>query len=774
MDQKNTLQTEETPLKNRVLKFLIASLIVFVAIKAIFIFVWIPELWGINLLHYVSLPLALLLTLIPLSAIFFVLKWREKPEVQLAKKNSKSKAAKKAPRKKLSDSAILIYLLIGFGILFFSLRISWPFLGDGTVFGGMLFNFQAFGKMEYQWDAAPTTWLLYGIYYLYFKLGNGVQNVFFPFFIVSIISGLLFVWGAFRFACEYDLRPWMRWLFFGLLMCAGGSLYFFRYMEVYSLQYSVILLYLYFAYRFINTKASLLSTGLLLVAAALLHIQNALLLPSFILLYTLRKSDDKQNEDKRRFFLRFILISIPVFLAVYAYIEINFFNLHGIQNLFMPWKNFNGEIYYLLLGPEHLLDIVQEHLLVAGLPIFLIIGCVATSYRKINWKDPYLLFLFMALFYAEALIIGGNCAFGLARDWDISASIGITIALIAIHILKQVYQAGRLRVRPTAIVVPILVTAFCGAVTWIGININERSASSRFEDLMETFTPLIDKRLAQLGYENLRKFYLRFNPNDEIRTERKMIEILPRPPEFASAFRAAALSPNLITAESKSELVRIIRFAVHIPKDTNLKKLEVDTTQHMNIHTAESMTIGDQFEDGLEMMHRDFGAITVNDAINLADTFIMLHPKLPYGYEARGYTMLYYSNKIEASIPYFEKALEKDPGRTRSFLYLAVAHARSKNIIKAKDYFRQMVDLDPDFMEGLKIYIGFMLSLPSTTENAHDLEIIRHALDYIIGSAPESSLQQHLEQHNARVKEAESLKNRVLRKLSEKPVVSSK
>ena len=69
MDQKNTLQAEETPLKNRVLKFLFASLIVFVAIKAIFIFIWIPELWGINILHYVWLPLALLLTLIPVTSI---------------------------------------------------------------------------------------------------------------------------------------------------------------------------------------------------------------------------------------------------------------------------------------------------------------------------------------------------------------------------------------------------------------------------------------------------------------------------------------------------------------------------------------------------------------------------------------------------------------------------------------------------------------------------------------------------------------------------------
>src|SRR5258708_39717864 len=103
------------------------------------------------------------------------------------------------------------------------------------------------------------------------------------------------------------------------------------------------------------------------------------------------------------------------------------------------------------------------------------------------------------------------------------------------------------------------------------------------------------------------------------------------------------------------------------------KRFAGDTKKPFNYFTAESMTIGDEFEDGLEMLHQQFHLITVDEAMNMADSFIMLHPMLCYGYEARGYTMLYYMNNIEGSIPYFEKALAIDPNRTRSYLYLAVA-----------------------------------------------------------------------------------------------------
>src|SRR5205085_10327389 len=105
----------------------------------------------------------------------------------------KKTTVQKTTRRKLPDSTILALLLLFFGALFALFRISWPFLGDGTVYGGMLFNFQAFGKMDSQWDAIPTLYTLYGVYYIFLKfISHNHQNVFFPFVAVSFASGLVY------------------------------------------------------------------------------------------------------------------------------------------------------------------------------------------------------------------------------------------------------------------------------------------------------------------------------------------------------------------------------------------------------------------------------------------------------------------------------------------------------------------------------------------------------------------------------------------------------
>src|SRR5439155_17381568 len=134
------------------------------------------------------------------------------------------------------------------------------------------------------------------------------------------------------------------------------------------------------------------------------------------------------------------------------------------------------------------------------------------------------LFLIIVLFFTEALLISGNLVFGIGRDWDISASVGLTLTLIAIRIFQQITEESLASI----LVMPIAVASLCGALAWNGLNLSDTASSARFGDLIEIYQPLLAKQLTMLGYENLRKFYMRGDPSSEIRIERKMFELLPR------------------------------------------------------------------------------------------------------------------------------------------------------------------------------------------------------------------------------------------------------
>src|SRR5439155_7612608 len=110
-----------------------------------------------------------------------------------------------------------------------------------------------------------TMYLVYGIYYIFLKLTSGHQNVFLPFIVITFLSEILFIITAFRFAKAYDSRSWMQWFFFLMLLCAGGTVFFFGYMEVYPLQYALILVYFYFAYLYVCKQGKLSYAGAALI-----------------------------------------------------------------------------------------------------------------------------------------------------------------------------------------------------------------------------------------------------------------------------------------------------------------------------------------------------------------------------------------------------------------------------------------------------------------------------------------------------------------------------
>jgi tetratricopeptide (TPR) repeat protein len=765
MDGKTFPKTDNSAEKdnNIVLRFVLIALFVFLCIKACFLFISGVEFWGINQLHYLSGFLGVPLLSISLVGIYISWTSKNTPKAKSVKEKKKTKTAINEKEKVRSDLPTLFILTVTFGILFLVYQVAWPFLGDGSIFVGYLFNFHVSGKMTVWWTEAPSMYLQYGIYHLKLLLG-GTANSFFPFTAISFISGVLFVIMSFRFSKAFDKNFRMQWLLFALLLSAGGTLFFFGYMETYPLQYTCVLIYCYLSYRYLQNKTTLVRPALILLLCITLHLQNVLLLPSLIFLSTFRSSQSRQEVDRKRAVLRSLVIAVPLLLAIYLYFQWHPLSGNGTgqKNPFIPL--FSSEHFsYTLFSGQHLLDILNENLLLAGVALAAIFACILAGYKHIRWNDPFLLYLLLNFFFFESFLIGGNVVFGLARDWDVCASLGIFITLLAVVLLKQVLQRNTEYKR---FAIPLLAVALCTCISWVTLNIKDVSASNRYEDILELYTLRIEKASAQYGYENLRKYYKGGDPEAEIRTIRKIVEIDPRPADVRNALSTARENAARLSPSARSDIQKIVDCLYNINSDSIFSRENYEDIRISGRLAGEGVTLGDFYENGIDFLVQA-KIISYDQALSKVDSFIHRHPSVAYGYEVRGYLMTQFGNDAKGSMPYLERALSIDPNHTRTYNLLGIAYALSGDRLKAKEYLRHMLELDPFWMNGLESYTNFLMNKGNEVSDTTDLLLVRQSLKSIIRTPPESDTKVHLDQHEVIVRQAEKLLRKVEYRMKE-------
>lgn len=748
--------------EGKLLTLLLFCLGVYSILRIIFLFVDVPVLWGVNLVHYLPIWVGVVLCTSALGAIVL------SRNIRISSKDIPKKRKSKSEHGEKHNTSSYTYLLIGIiallGILFLVFRITWPFLGDGTIYFGFMFNFQAYGTITTQRTATPVLYLLYGVYYLFLKLANNDLNVFFPFTVMSFVSGTLFIWFSFLFAKAFTENNWLRFLIISLLMTLGGSLLFFGYIETYPLQYACVLIYAYYSYQYLQHKTKLAPVAFALLLCIAFHIQNLLLLPSFIFLYSLNSVEERQSADKSKFVKSILLVAFPLMLIVYWLFQSNTLGIspNDPYNPFIPF-GMSSYSQYSLFNGVHLLDILNEHLLLASVPIIIIAVCLIVGRGQVNWKHPFVLYLLLNLIFVEAFLVGGNLMLGIARDWDVCSSLGITFALLAVVILKETLPSTA-NIKKLAI--PISMAGLSVVIPWIAVNVRIASAVERYEDILSMYTPIVNNSIARVSYENLRKYYLNADVDAELRTVRKMMELEPTHIDARIALLYSRENMQSLSPYAKAEVLRISELIAK-SSDSVLRTETFDKVRVGEPHSGENVTLGDFFGNFITFLYKDLSHIGYEDAQKRTQAFISNHPKLPYGYEQLGYMLMMYSKNSADAVPYFEKAIALDTMRARPYLYCALALSREGRPDEANKMYRKSLSLDSKWLTGITLYVFFLTDGNNMKVNTVDLEWMQQVLQKIINTPPESTMEFHQGEYNQRISTGQQLLLRIEKRLGE-------
>lgn len=279
--------------------------------------------------------------------------------------------------------------------------------------------------------------------------------------ILSIIYGVIFIFFLLLLCDSLVKDKKQKVMLFLFVVSSGFINLFFGYVEITPLLSMLVIIYIYTSYLYLKGKLDITIPTLIICLAFWSHGSAGWYFPSLLFLHMASLKTNKltfNNFFKIFFnskFLKLILIFlIPTLLFLIA-IEIESyygFNEHiniksiGIGNfggggdgrLFIPIsKVLTIRERFTMFSFAHLIEMVNEHIILSAFGIFLCIFILLTYYKKINFKDPFLFFLFVMVVFYLVECSTDNKDLGDLADWDSFSSIAVPYTIAGGYLLTR-------------------------------------------------------------------------------------------------------------------------------------------------------------------------------------------------------------------------------------------------------------------------------------------------------------------------------------------------
>jgi hypothetical protein len=438
--------------------------------------------WGVWPAAYISLPWRLVLALVAAILILFGDRvWH----------SIGGSASQLLYRLNLSSPRSRLALALIAAVPFYLLRIRHLEWGDSELLVKALADPY---RITYIWQAPLDVF----IHARLWQLGNALFGWPDPtpvYNILSTLAGVAFIYILLSLARFFGRNRAERGLLVGLVATLGTMQLFFGYIENYPIMTVGVLLYAWLALRTLNGELSLVWPAATLAVTHAFHPSTLVLVPSLLYLMwqgnfarragVLRGDDTAAAGDTARTAkarlgsrlaagsvsllsngasehqparLRGILsVAIPyavVFAGVVALMEGGEHGLTALATVdfpgggdrqwFVPLFEVTTEWqHYTMFSLGHLVDIVNQQLLVAPVVWPMVAAVAVLAWRRIPLRDTSFRFIFLMAGFYFALTLTWNADYGGQKDWDLFSPAAVPAALLLALMLSRVLQGDR-------------------------------------------------------------------------------------------------------------------------------------------------------------------------------------------------------------------------------------------------------------------------------------------------------------------------------------------
>ena len=414
-----------------------------------------------------------------------------------------------------------IAVAIAAGLIFFFLAIPFSFLGDSFLYLAEVIRAADSGQVDlFRYNS-----LLSSLIFLFggSKLMTlfGIVEVARVFWLIAAVCGAIYFYVLLRGVNALADDALEAVIFLGLMLSLGGLLLFFGYVEYYAPLFAATLAYAVALYRATARNEGLMRPAILLALCIALHFLALFYLPAFLLAVYLRRQGSKEGGVSPSVFFRLVLAGLFLFAGAVSAVVL--LRLEPWNASLIPFTRQSWTGTYTMFSSYHLLDILNEILLVAAIPIALVFGLSVSKRQRFRFDNPSMQVFFVFMLSLLMLVLAHFPFYGMARDWDIYAPLGIATAFFAFAMLRS---AGLNTASRRHLAGIIVVWTLVFQTLWLAANITEASALRRYTDILRLDADHVHADFAQYGYLNLKKYYQHKGDHESsARAFRRMIEL---------------------------------------------------------------------------------------------------------------------------------------------------------------------------------------------------------------------------------------------------------
>lgn len=366
-----------------------------------------------------------------------------------------------SPRKYINR---LIFILI-MAALFILFPQPVFFFGDGYQ---SLANIASETGNFIKWSEKGITFILMTIRSL--VGGQDQQSALTAFRIVSVTSGVVSIWFYFLIAELAGDDKTKRALYFTVSFFSGSLLLFFGYVENYPLLWIAISGFIYFGIRYFKKDKGLFGSGLFLAFGLFIHLLMVIFIPAYIYLI-FSKGKGLTLYSRLRFYLWGAIIIIAVG-TVYLFFKKYNSDLY-FENIFLPlFKGKPIDPDYALLRVPHLLDILNQLLLLSPLILLLFILSVGNIFKIMKNKAE--IYLALTAIGALAFLFVIDPGLTMPRDWDLFSLSAFPAVLLSIALLDKNHISALKKM-----ILPLMIFLAVSTVPYLVLNLS-REGSIRY------------------------------------------------------------------------------------------------------------------------------------------------------------------------------------------------------------------------------------------------------------------------------------------------------
>ena len=306
-------------------------------------------------------------------------------------------------------------------VLFIIGRSENLLLGDG---------YKRIQMMQQPIDFWPTEYIDLFAHRLLFQLVGSAEL---SYLITGAASGVVFLAAVFFFVRELKQERTTT-VAAGLTILGIAQMqFFFGYVESYAIMAALSALFLLFGYRYTAGYKQLWPAVLFFVTAGIFHLSAWFFLPGMLYLLMLR--GERIGNSIYKWACGLIIIAALALATVY------YFEFEG-SRIFVPITA-SATNPYSLFSLNHLLDIANELLLVAPLPLLLVLGVLIAKRRRNYLGRPETVFLTLCTLGGLLVLVAVDPILGAIRDWDLLSLYGLPLAFLAVSLVRTALSEKR-------------------------------------------------------------------------------------------------------------------------------------------------------------------------------------------------------------------------------------------------------------------------------------------------------------------------------------------